>query len=181
MADNASPRQFLEIDPVRSPFDFSAESSKDAGTSQANEVQMPKNKPDFTPLPPSSALSRVMAFLPQMERANNELQEKIDQEGVEAVDVEEVEDGKPFVEMDIMPLFDVEQRENAEVEEEEVAKRTAEFLGQTEEAGGVGSDEREDKLLAVVGAGVGSDVDNVTATSPKGGQRKKKLIEQLPD
>ncbi|XP_064399658.1 uncharacterized protein LOC135346089 [Halichondria panicea] len=53
----------------------------------------------------SSILSQVKAFLPRLEKADRELQERLQGEG-EGLDIEGVEEGEPCIEMDlaVVPL-----------------------------------------------------------------------------
>ncbi len=47
----------------------------------------------------ASVIARLQAFLPQMERANDELQQRIAREGAESVRVDAVDESKPYIEM----------------------------------------------------------------------------------
>jgi hypothetical protein len=58
-----------------------------------------KTKPDIRRVEPSALLSRAMAFLPEMERANQELEERIARG--EDVNVENVADDEEHVEIDV--------------------------------------------------------------------------------
>lgn len=53
-----------------------------------------------TPLPPSSVLDRVKAFLPSMQQANEQLAQALATQP-ETLDIENVDEGTPHIEMDL--------------------------------------------------------------------------------
>ena len=60
----------------------------------------PKTKPDFSAFPkPSDALSRVKSFMPQLQKADQELKNKI--ANGDNVNMEDVQDGEQFIEMNL--------------------------------------------------------------------------------
>jgi len=56
-----------------------------------------KLKPSFQPLPPSSVLARVKDFLPKIAESNNELLQKNSQD----VNMENVEEDAPYIQMNL--------------------------------------------------------------------------------
>jgi len=91
------------------------------------EEQRKEGKLKTYPLPQSSVLDKVRAFLPQMQLANAELQQAISRQGREAVDIEHVDDDEPqHIELDLMMGFlEAKVAPNSA----EVASRTSAFLG----------------------------------------------------
>lgn len=130
-------------------------------------VTRPRSKPER--LPPSSVLSRVKSFLPQLEESNRVLQERLASEPAENLDIEHLVDyDGPVIEM------------NIGIRELEGSSSDSEPSSSSEEEDDSSSDD-EGKLASGLLDEVSADNIKLPHPGTGGGKRKRKpVIEELP-
>eukprot|EP00744_Colponema_vietnamica_P015855 GILI01022235.1.p1 GENE.GILI01022235.1~~GILI01022235.1.p1 ORF type:complete len:314 (+),score=89.59 GILI01022235.1:50-991(+) len=88
----------------------------------------PRPKPTFAPVPESALLSKLRNFLPEMAKANQDLQRRLESGENLRIEDDSVE-GKPYVHMDFaLAEFDGDSDEDSEDEGEDEIDRTSEMI-----------------------------------------------------
>eukprot|EP00128_Syssomonas_multiformis_P015939 Colp12_sorted_trinity150504_noHs@923 len=114
-----------------------------------------KSVPKIERLPPSDLLKRLQNFLPQMKEANAQLDQDLSKKPEGHFDIENVEEDKPYIEMDIYAGV-LEAKE--EINEENIVLPSDQKEGEEEE-----EDQKEEE----------------GETKEKGHKSKRKLIKEL--
>ncbi|KAL6069195.1 NET domain-containing protein [Balamuthia mandrillaris] len=76
--------------------------------------------PQITKPPPSSVLSRVKSFLPQLQQANETLKQEMEIKPAAEFDIENVDESQPYIEMNLtIPEFKDDETNAEEREQDE--------------------------------------------------------------
>lgn len=98
-----------------------------------NDVKQSKIPPKIFKIEPSSVLSRVKGFLPKMKEAEEMLEKEIAAKSTSGLDIENIADGAPYIEMNLALVEAQESSADDSLEESSASENGDSDAVQTQE------------------------------------------------